>query len=428
MKRNEIVKRHSFENKKQELLRFSETLPSVDFKGFKVDGGIFGLGSHKVTGEEMNDHVKNLQRTFQTVNTNISDLYKEFRTVYEAFESLDKEYISGILIAVGSAEASSNQAKSASDKAIRAAEEANIAQERINKTIAGLKKTVDKLVGLQTEISSIKRLNSDFSAARDFVDKVDNIKLELLTNKQGLEQLQNQIKKSEQSLDKYSQDISNIKNAISKYRQIVHLNDVDSLWQSSKSQQVQIETLINSVNSVDRTLDEATHSIEDLKKALSEEAAELKAKDKELQGSITKEKTDVYSHISREVSALSEKDNALEKGLENTNNSLCGKISNVKSELESRHNKLEADFTSAHQRLEQAFSEKAAELKAKDEELNRALVETNKSLLQEIQTLSDKLNLQSSKADKRIKIAYGIAGFASVAAVTHIILTLVGVL
>lgn len=127
-----IVKRHNFDVALKNIEGLSKQVSTtVKFDLVEVSGGLFGWGDHKVTGTEMNNFINRLQTELIDANGNFTNLYRLLREIYNALNSLDKEYISGILVAVESAEKAIGEAKKNT--------------EEINKTIEGLKKTVTVL-------------------------------------------------------------------------------------------------------------------------------------------------------------------------------------------------------------------------------------------------------------------------------------------
>ena len=95
-------------------------------------------GDHKVTGTEFNQCVGQIQNSLISLNHLSKTFISEFTEIYNAFEALDKDYISGIMVAVEAAVKSSDDAKKVSD------------QNR--KTIDALQKIVEKLRGFENEV------------------------------------------------------------------------------------------------------------------------------------------------------------------------------------------------------------------------------------------------------------------------------------
>ncbi len=103
-----LIKKHNFEVAKSNIERFSRNLPSdPSFDRVEVDGGLFGLGDHKVTGSEMNAFIGVVQNKLISVNSSLKSIIEEFKDVYNAFDYLDAEYISGIISSIESAEEAS---------------------------------------------------------------------------------------------------------------------------------------------------------------------------------------------------------------------------------------------------------------------------------------------------------------------------------
>lgn len=124
-----IIQKHNFDIAKNKIREFINNLPAnPNFDMVKVDGGLFNWGKHKVTGEEMNQFIGEVQSRIISVNNALRDISKEFQDIYNAFDSLDNEYIQGILVSV-------RAAKKASDEALSA-------QNDIKDTIGTLQKVV----------------------------------------------------------------------------------------------------------------------------------------------------------------------------------------------------------------------------------------------------------------------------------------------
>ena len=109
---NEIaIKQHSFEIAKNRLKDFSEKtetkleLDSVDTDGF------LPFSDHRVTGQEFNTRLINIQEHFATINDTNNKIIKEFREVYNALDVLDKDYITSIVANVKAIEKTSNDVR-----------------------------------------------------------------------------------------------------------------------------------------------------------------------------------------------------------------------------------------------------------------------------------------------------------------------------
>lgn len=148
---NEINKPHSFEVAKNKIQTLAHNVPStVSLNKFPTEGSIFSWNDHNIKGSEANKLlVSPLQSTLIDQNSNIRSLFNIADEVYKALESLDKEYIAGIIASIESAKVASDQAErasrqalDASQDALKASKKADNAQADIKKTIEGLTKTV----------------------------------------------------------------------------------------------------------------------------------------------------------------------------------------------------------------------------------------------------------------------------------------------
>ena len=184
---NEIIKPHNFEVAKNKIHSLSKTVSNVSLQKLPTEGSIFPWNNHNITGAEVNELlVSPLQSTFIAQNSTIKSLFEIADEVYKALESLDKEYIQGIITAIKSAEAASNQAKTASRKAFDASIKAATAQDDIKKTIKALELTV--------------------AALKDFGEKVNR------------------------TTARINSDIENWKQYQTLLESYQHLNDIDSIW------------------------------------------------------------------------------------------------------------------------------------------------------------------------------------------------------
>lgn len=136
-----IIQRPNFELAKGKILSASKKGPStVRLDQFRTNGTIITWNNHNITGDEANTLlVIPLQKTLTSHNTDIQNLFQIAKDIYEALDSLDKEYIAGIVGAV-------NAAKEASDQALKANND-------IKRTIEALQKTVNILNNFKNDIS-----------------------------------------------------------------------------------------------------------------------------------------------------------------------------------------------------------------------------------------------------------------------------------
>ena len=305
---NEIIKPHKFEVAKNNIYSLSKTVPNVSLQEFPTEGSIFPWNHHNITGKEANLLlVSPLQKTLIDQNSTISSLFKIANEVYNALESLDKEYIYGIIAAMKSAEVASDQAKAASSKALDASTKATIAQTDIKRTIEALQVTVrilkdfkekvtkelfsnpplntritfvnSKILSIENKISDIedsakdiKNILQDFSNLTHIKD-IDQIWIDLKNNHEIVkgqnDTLTSFISRVNQTTTRIDGDI----NALKQYRTMLetyqHLGDVDAMWNDVEEHKTNLEDFHKQVNDFIEKVNQATSridtDIEDLK-------------------------------------------------------------------------------------------------------------------------------------------------------------------
>ena len=260
-----LIKRHNFEVSKKKIETFSNNLPSNPaFDRVEVDGGLFGLGDHKVTGNEMNNFIGKVQYKLIAVNTSLRSIISEFREVYKAFDYLDREYIDGIIGSIESAEKASKQALKA--------------QSDIQKTVENLKKTVLGLDNLKNSVKKNERTINTLSANQlsydDVAKKLDeNYKIgqidSVISSNEGLKseikQISdnlvlillelNKLKDLHQIVQAQNARNETLENLYKNITSKAHYNDIDAIWNDVESHKAnladfhqQVDSFIEKVN------------------------------------------------------------------------------------------------------------------------------------------------------------------------------------
>lgn len=168
-----IITNRNFTLAKDKIKEISGNIPEkIMLPTFETEGSFFSFNDHKVTGQEMNDFVLKLQDSFQNINSTTKKTYDAFNDVYTAFETLDKEYMSGIIASVKAAEIASNEAKAASAKA-------EAAQADIKKTLSALSLTVNSLKEFKSNITAeLDNLNLLYNKLLSFAKNIPQIEKE----------------------------------------------------------------------------------------------------------------------------------------------------------------------------------------------------------------------------------------------------------
>lgn len=220
------VDNKDFNSAKQKLKQFSDNLPeNQSLKTFE-ENTLWGVLSKNVTGKDMNDFVKEMQKIIISGNKTTKNIVTEFKVIYDTFEALDQNYIQAILVAIENSEKASN--------------EANEAQNDIKRTIEALKLTVEKLYQFKNESAeAVDLLKYKIDAFQSTIDQS-------LHNLQRIDALKSQLEKHK------------------------HLNDIDTIWsdvQLNKEELSKVNANLNSLsiksNELDNQLSEKIKAFHD---------------------------------------------------------------------------------------------------------------------------------------------------------------------
>ncbi|WP_338993820.1 hypothetical protein KST26_01315 [Fusobacterium animalis] len=259
---NEIaIKQHSFEIAKNRLKDFSEKtetkleLDSVDTDGF------LPFSDHRVTGQEFNTRLINIQEHFATINDTNNKIIKEFREVYNALDVLDKDYITSIVANVKAIEKTSNDVriqqnilKQHNEKLENQQNKLDMHQVEINKSVESISKIVSALKIFKDKLEEYRHLNDIDQIWRDIENHSSilaeskrkeeqfliNLKTIEIANNDIIKQ-QDTLKKEKEKLEKQyikldthqsetDKNITILKTFKDKLDKYEHLNDIDQIW------------------------------------------------------------------------------------------------------------------------------------------------------------------------------------------------------
>ena len=243
---NIIVKNHTFQNELTKLDRMlKEKGTKLELQMVEEDGGLFGWGNHKVTGSEFNKSIKEIQGNFININNALTKIHNEFRSVYNTFDTLDKEYIAGILSALIESEQASNDIKKT--------------QEGLKNNGVRLERTVTTLVEFKNkitnEIDNLKNIvfQLDPTSTCDYkhLQDIDTIWADVESHKAELNSIHYQLS---DFIIKVLDDTNVINDKLSEltsYREslesLLHLQDIDTIWSDVESIKARLANAENSI-------------------------------------------------------------------------------------------------------------------------------------------------------------------------------------
>lgn len=286
---NELtIQYHDFENAKNEIKKFSEQTPTgldlnkVDDSksvGEFVSDFVFGRGiglDHKVTGEELNELTSQIQKHLHSINAAQINLMKEFGQVYSALEALDKDYIQAILVSIKATEETSEGIKKAQEQIKRVVENQR-------KTLEVLEKFRHKLDGY-AHLSDIDKIWSD---CQKWYQAVEEQQLHLkcidsVNEKQAvrLQSLSSENDKIAGRVSANENSINNLNENISKISSIVHLEDIDTTWDTVKEHSGQLTAIEKQheaiAAAVQKNKDDVEAKIAEANKAMASLSQKLK--------------------------------------------------------------------------------------------------------------------------------------------------------
>lgn len=309
---NEIdIKRHNFDLAKNRLKEFSEkTEAELEIDKVRTDGGFLGLGDHKVTGYELNGRLETIQKHFIAVNTTNNKVIKEFREVYNALDVLDKDYITSIVANVKAIEKTSNDVrvqqgtlKQHNEKLAKQQSKLDVHQAEIDKNVANISKIVTALKVFKEKLEGYKHLTdidkiwNDCKSIQNEVRIVsDNI---TKFSKKTTEEIATANNKNKTLSDQVNRDILNLRNEAKSFKEffadlseklestanlldnqipvikgmvlfteqlkkVVHLDDVDSMWDDINKVKEHFGTVESSLHNIEASVLQMQKHLEEI--------------------------------------------------------------------------------------------------------------------------------------------------------------------
>lgn len=171
---------HNFEVAKQNINYMASRMSSdKQLASFRTGDSFLGFFDHRVTGAEINSQlVAPLQEKLSDVTKDIRNLFDIAHNTYNALESLDKDYMAGVLDAV-------NEANKASVEAKRVSAENKQNQESLNvfaRSLAGEFKNYKQ----QTN-AALNSLRSNLDSINAAVGGIQNLKRDMANQQSAFE-------------------------------------------------------------------------------------------------------------------------------------------------------------------------------------------------------------------------------------------------
>ena len=206
------LRHHNFDIQKSELLDLATQEPQrLPCEPFKTKGGLFNWFNAKVSGDEMNQFVADLNQVLIDSNSYSIKAFHALRGVYETFEALDKEYLASIYASIVSAEKAANDAKKASDKNDNA--------------IKLIQQTIQKFTQFKSKITAINHIKE----VDQIWDDVQVLNTQMSDMQKRLIEIQHTIEQNKAQIDSQIQSFSH------EAAQIKHSIETDSITHNTET-------------------------------------------------------------------------------------------------------------------------------------------------------------------------------------------------
>lgn len=421
-----VIQTHDFEESKNQLKKFSEeTTTDLDLK--RVDSGkgvgeffgdLFlgrGIGTdHIVKGSELNSLTADIQQHLIDINNMQRSFIGEIGHVYSALESLDKDYIQAILIAVKSAQKANGEAKVAQEDIEKTIEE----QKKIIKVLQQFKEKLDKfkhivdidkmwseLQAYQKDASNIQKSVSFLEQHKNRVEKikhlsdVDKIWTDTQQHDKDIKSINEENTRQNALMESQAESISVLLSVKEVIDALEHISDVDRLW-------TDVQKANETITSLDGSIAKLISELEKQEKAVNS--------NKDIIEKITSQKF-IYSvdETRNLVDSLTKKVDAMVTDSSSMRRSIDDALLRIEK-VESIVHLFDVD----------AMYDEVQSLKETISNLN----ETKDSLIEENGKLSSHIEEVEKVFAKKMTIAYALAGGSIGIAVIEFILAIMGLI
>ena len=299
------INRHEFQTCKNRIQAFAQKTPKRVYLS-TVDTSTCIFFDHRVTGEELNNLVSEIQDSFIKFNDNIRTLTKEFEEVYLTLDILDRDYIDSIILAIKGIEKTNDKLRETIDTlrlAVDKLDETTLKTSKRLDTIDRNQRDFDncmkQVVNSQNKVSdNLSQIVKFQNGLSDNIDKIVECTNELSANlykmKDFEDSLAKQIHKVVSSQGAAQSKISDMESHIKEYG-----SDIDKLNTAQTLFNEKIEEIIGSLEKYNSLLglDKQISICVENGKKLTEENAELKQQLLEMEKSNTALKVELEDRI-----------------------------------------------------------------------------------------------------------------------------------
>ena len=265
-----------FNRCKEDLKLFSEQTEN-DLSLSRVDTDWFwGIGSHTVTGEELNRLTSQIQDYLIGFNNINNKIIKEFSAIYNTFNALDNEYIKNIMQSLKKSNEAINKANLGlieAEKRIEDIKETNgrlqvtqqnikviqerlqVAQKNIDNNMEIQKKIVEGLTQFKGKIDSYKHLKD----IDDMWVNLQNLDTKVPLISDDINNIKIDIQKNVSKLN----DIKRFKDRLENYK---YLENIDNMWVNLQNLDTKVPLISGDINSLKIDVQKNVSELNDIKR------------------------------------------------------------------------------------------------------------------------------------------------------------------
>lgn len=389
------IQYHDFEVAKKGLKEFSlKQAEELELDTVRTDGGFLGFGDHKVTGYELNNRLGAIQQHLIDLNNTNNRTIKEFGQVYSALEALDKDYIQAILISIKATEETSKRIEATQEQIKRIIDDQK-------KTLEVLKKFKQKLDNY-AHLGDIDKIWNDcqkwYNDITTLSNSINNATSTGNANAKKIEGLKGTFKIIDKCLNQQISQIQSVLAFTCELEKIVHLHDIDEMWESLSNAQISLMNICNDMNSIREAATTQQSNIDVILGFMDTLSVYNHLKDIDEIWSKTE------AHSDRLDSLAQQSDNTL--GLVHINQSHIDEFSKYKEELCGIKHLKEVDKLWDSNEV---HSNQLSDVEKQSEETNN-FIQNNKKLIDTAIDVVEKNDIAVQMLTKKIKYAYLLAG------------------
>lgn len=410
------IKPHDFQNEKNALKKFSEQkINEIQIDKVKSEERfLFFKRVHQVTGAELNNITSEIQSFLIYQNQLSQRIIEEFGHVYRAFESLDKDYITGIVASIKSAEEVSKK------------EQEN--RSRIKVLVDQHELSVAVLKKFKEDLDDLKDLtNQEFIEYMTDLSKVTHLK-DVDVIYADLEKLKNNLVVLSNLQTEYANTLSYVKKYCDMLSDLQHIGDIDELWSITESATKEIQSIEASLEDHMQAICASHRTIQQIQESQKQFVDMVNNTVFAFRGDVNKQ---IKTFTEAQEIKLIDISRQYSKDVENLSIEQKAKLESIELDLRNSLDSAVQEQFSAISKIENTQEEKFDELlESQSSTLEQIANDQSSKLGQIYQSLEEEKNILNEHVTtlaRKVKFLYVVAGGATALTAIQLLLNILGV-